>query len=146
MPHLFPFPAFMPPHSVPYPLGNPIFTPPRLQTPSSAVPTPTSSSSSLPSPTTPPQLQHQQANNLSPPLASFNNMFIGGNETNKPVQQAGVELSPLQQIKLLQQQCFESVTGIRSKKNEMPKEEEVRQNVKPLNGSTSPPELIDEIR
>lgn len=145
MPHLFPFPTFMPPHSLPYTLGNPVFTPPHLppQTPSSTVPTPTSGSSSLPSPTTPPQLQ-QQANNLSPPLASFNSTLIGNNETNKPVQQP--ELSPLQQIKLLQQQCFESPTGIGLRKSETPKAEEAKQNTKQMNEATSPPELIDEIR
>jgi hypothetical protein len=108
MPHLFPFPAFISPHSVPYSLGNPVFTPPHLstQTPTSAIPTPTSSSSSLSSPTTPPQLQ--QTTNLSPPVASFNNMVIG-NEANKQK----TELSPLQQIKLLQQQYFESATGLK---------------------------------
>lgn len=71
-------------------------------------------------------------------------MLIGNNETSKPVQQP--ELSPLQQIKLLQQQCFESAIGIGLRKNETPKAEEAKQNTKQMNEATSPPELIDEIR
>jgi hypothetical protein len=137
---IFPFPPF----AHPYPMGNPVFMPPQLpsQTPSSVVPTPTSTSS-LSSPTTPPQLIQQQPNNLSPPLNSFTSMVIGQNDAPKPAPQNGIELSPLQQIKLLQQQYFGPAIGITQTSNEAPKIEDGRQNAKSINESISPPELIN---